>query len=152
MFKIAYINFHSTLLRNFILSNPLSSSHSCKDAKSQLFNFLLVWGQPSFSRILKPIEQAPISLSLEEVTVRAGHKVLMEVDDIIMKQVALNDLSLLLQIQMQNTQTLQLFTNIIKTESIYISFKNAQKEAWVQRPSGLIKMSKEVRVLQRKET
>jgi hypothetical protein len=33
---------------------------------------------------------------MEEVAVRAGHKVLMEVDDIIMKQVALNDLSLLL--------------------------------------------------------
>jgi hypothetical protein len=31
--------------------------------------------------MVRPIEKAPICLSLEEVTVRAGHKVLMEVDD-----------------------------------------------------------------------
>jgi hypothetical protein len=36
----------------------------------------------------KPIEQSPIHLSLEEVAVRAGHKVLMEVDDNILPIVA----------------------------------------------------------------
>ncbi len=30
--------------------------------------------------MVKPIDKAPISLSEEEVTVRAGHKVLVEVD------------------------------------------------------------------------
>jgi hypothetical protein len=37
----------------------------------------------------------------------------------IIKQVASNKSSLLLKIILQNTQTLQLFTKIIKTESIY---------------------------------
>ncbi len=37
------------------------------------------------------------------------------------KQVAWNKSSLLLKINFQNTQTLQLFTVIIKTEGIYIS-------------------------------
>jgi hypothetical protein len=65
--------------------------------QSHSFLIFYLFGQPSFSRILKPIESAPISLYLEEVTVGAGHKVLMEVyDDIIIKQVTLNDLSLLL--------------------------------------------------------
>ncbi len=39
----------------------------------------------------------------------------------IIEQAALNKLSLLLEIQKQNTQTLQLFMKIIKTESIYKS-------------------------------
>ena len=39
----------------------------------------------------------------------------------IIKQVALNKSSLLLKIQKQKTQTLQLFTEIIKMESIYKS-------------------------------
>jgi hypothetical protein len=38
-----------------------------------------------------------------------------------MEQVALNKSSLLPKIQTQSTQTLQLFTKIIKTESIYKS-------------------------------
>ncbi len=37
----------------------------------------------------------------------------------IIEQVALNKSSLLLEIQKQNTQTLQLFMKIIKPESIY---------------------------------
>jgi hypothetical protein len=31
--------------------------------------------------MVRPIEKAPICLSLEEVTVRASHEVMMEVDD-----------------------------------------------------------------------
>jgi hypothetical protein len=45
----------------------------------------------------------------------------------------------LVMIQMQNAQTLQLFTNIIKTESIYKSYQNAKQKAWIQRLNGLIK-------------
>jgi hypothetical protein len=41
----------------------------------------------------------------------------------IIEQVASNKSSLLLKIQNQNTQTLQLFAKIIKTESIYKSNK-----------------------------
>ncbi len=48
---------------------------------------------------------------------------------------------------MQSTQTLQLFTKIIKTESIYKSYQNAKQKAWVQRPRGLIKMGEEARAL-----
>jgi len=40
----------------------------------------------------------------------------------IIEQVASNKLSLLLKIQLENTQALQLFTRIIKTESIYESY------------------------------
>jgi hypothetical protein len=43
---------------------------------------------------------------------------------IIIEQVAWNISSLLLNNILQNTQTLQLFTMIIKTESIYKSIKN----------------------------
>ncbi len=41
------------------------------------------------------------------------------ITEIIMEGVALSKLSLLLKILKQNTQALQLFSNIIKTESIY---------------------------------
>ncbi len=41
----------------------------------------------------------------------------------IVKQVAWNKSSLLLNLQIQSTQTLQLFTWVIKTESIYKSYK-----------------------------
>ncbi len=40
-----------------------------------------LFGQPSFLIMVMPIEQVPISLSLEEVAVCAGHKVSMEVDN-----------------------------------------------------------------------
>jgi hypothetical protein len=43
----------------------------------------------------------------------------------VIEQVAWNKSSLLLKIQMQNTQTFQLFTINIKTEIIYISYQNA---------------------------
>jgi hypothetical protein len=46
----------------------------------------------------------------------------------IIEQVALNKSSLLLKIQEQNIQTLQLFTMIIKTESVYKSNQNAKLE------------------------
>jgi hypothetical protein len=45
---------------------------------------------------------------------------------------------------MWNTQALQLFTKIIKIQSIYRSYWNAKQMAWILRPSGLIKMAKEV--------
>jgi hypothetical protein len=47
-------------------------------------------------------------------------------DIFIIKQVALNKSSLILIIQKQNTHTLQLFTKIIKTETIYKSNQNAK--------------------------
>ncbi len=59
------------------------------------------------------------------------------------KQFASIKSSLLLKIQMQNTQTFQLFTKIIKTESIYKSCSNVKLKAWDQRPSGLIQMAEE---------
>jgi hypothetical protein len=43
-----------------------------------LFSFL--FGQPSFLGLARPIENVLICLSLEEIAVHAGHKVLMEVD------------------------------------------------------------------------
>ncbi len=45
---------------------------------NKLFFFLI--GQASFPKKAWLIEYAPIYLSLEEVAVRVGHKVLMEVD------------------------------------------------------------------------
>jgi hypothetical protein len=58
-----------------------------------------------------------------------------------MKQVASNKSSLSLNIQLQYTQTLQLFTKIIKTEQkVYTKvIKMPSSKVWVQRPSGLIK-------------
>ena len=40
-----------------------------------------------------------------------------------------------------------ILTKIIKTESIYKSYLNAKQTAWVQRPSGLIKLGEEARAL-----
>ncbi len=48
---------------------------------------------------------------------------------LIIKQVALNKSRLSLKIQMQNQQTLQLFTRIIKTESIYKIYLKCQAES-----------------------
>jgi len=52
--------------------------------------------------------------------------------------VALNKSSLVLNIILQNTQTLQLFTNIINAESIAKVIKIPSWKAWVERPNGLI--------------
>jgi hypothetical protein len=46
-------------------------------------------------------------------------------------------------IQLQNTQTLQQLTNIIKTQSV----QNAKQKACFQRRTGLIKMGMETGVL-----
>jgi hypothetical protein len=43
--------------------------------------FLFMFGQTGSYRIDVLIDQAPIHLSLEEVAIRAGHKVLMDVDE-----------------------------------------------------------------------
>ncbi len=43
-----------------------------------------MFGPLSFPGMVRPIECSPIYLSLEEVTVHAGHKVLMEVDYILL--------------------------------------------------------------------
>jgi hypothetical protein len=56
-----------------------------------------------------------------------------------MEQVASYKSSLLLKIILESTPTLQLFTIIIKTESIYKYNKYAKFEGLVgERPSGLI--------------
>jgi hypothetical protein len=56
-----------------------------------------------------------------------------------MEQVALYKSSLLLKIILESTQTLQLITKIIKTESIYKNNKYAKLESSVgERPSSLI--------------
>jgi len=44
-----------------------------------------------------------------------------------------------MKIQKYNTQTLQLFTEIIKIESIYKHYKKAKLEGLGAGPSGLIK-------------
>jgi hypothetical protein len=51
----------------------------------------------------------------------------------ILEQVPSNKLSLILKIQLQNTQTLQLFTNTIKTESFYKSYRKHQAERFVSK-------------------
>jgi hypothetical protein len=56
-----------------------------------------------------------------------------------MEQVASYKSSLLLKIILESTQTLQLITKIIKTESIYKNNKYAMLESSVgERPSSLI--------------
>jgi len=57
----------------------------------------------------------------------------------VIDQVAWNESSLILNNILQNTQTLQLFTNDIKTESIIKSHSNAKLVAWVEEPKGSIK-------------
>jgi hypothetical protein len=57
-----------------------------------------------------------------------------------MEQVALNQSSLVLKNILQNTQTLLLFTKIIKTESINKSYKSYKSwKTWVQISSGKFK-------------
>jgi hypothetical protein len=56
-----------------------------------------------------------------------------------MKQVASNKFSLLRKIILENTQTLQPFTKIIKTESVHKTQDAKLKCFVVERPSGLIK-------------
>jgi hypothetical protein len=45
------------------------------------FFFFSLLGQLSFPGMARRLDYAPICLSLEEVTVRAGHKVVVEADD-----------------------------------------------------------------------
>ncbi len=45
------------------------------------FSFPFLNGQPSFVRMIRPIEKAPICLSLEKVALCAANEVLVEVDD-----------------------------------------------------------------------
>jgi hypothetical protein len=45
-----------------------------------LLIFLLMFGQPSLSRIVEPKEIGSICLSFEKVTLHAGHEVITEVD------------------------------------------------------------------------
>jgi hypothetical protein len=59
---------------------------------------------------------------------------------VIIQKVALNNSNLTLTIILQNTQKLQLLTQIIKTESIYKSNYKAKLEGLVdERPIGIIK-------------
>ncbi len=46
-------------------------------AVAAFFFLIYTW---IFSRMVRPIDKAPISLSEEEVALHAGHKVLVEVD------------------------------------------------------------------------
>ncbi len=45
-----------------------------------MVHLLLLIGQPSFPGMVMPIDEAPICLSVEEVAVHAGNKVLMEIE------------------------------------------------------------------------
>ncbi len=56
-----------------------------------------------------------------------------------MEQVAWNKLDLLRKIIVQNTQILQLFAKIIKTEIFYKSYLNAKLEALGSETNGLTK-------------
>jgi Ras family len=83
-----------------------------------------------------------------------GEKIKVRIMDLIfwnfafmIEQVASNKSSLLLTIQIENAQTFQLFTRIIKTENIYKSYQNANQKVCIWRPSDLIKMDVEVQVL-----
>jgi hypothetical protein len=58
----------------------------------------------------------------------------------ILEQAALNKSNLLLTVILQNAQTLQLFTKIIYKKVFTKVIKMPSWMAWVQRPSGLIKM------------
>ena len=42
--------------------------------------YFFLLGQASFPIMVRPIEQAPIGISLEQVAVRAGHEVLIVAD------------------------------------------------------------------------
>jgi hypothetical protein len=53
-----------------------------------------------------------------------------ETDSGVLEKVALRKSSVLLKITIQNPQTFQLFTNIIKTESIYNSYWYAKLEGF----------------------
>ncbi len=59
----------------------------------------------------------------------------------------MNQTRLLPKIQIQNTQTLRLFTRLIKKKVYTKVIKNVKQKAWVQRPSGLIKTGEEAQAL-----
>ncbi len=52
---------------------------------------------------------------------------------------------------MQNTQTLQLFTKIIKDIKYFKKLLKCQAGRWVQRPSGLIKIGEKARAFKEKK-
>jgi hypothetical protein len=62
-----------------------------------------------------PTHPPPFYTDLHVITLQSNNQRLIE-------QFASNNLSLLLKIILEDTQTLQLFTKIIKTESIYESY------------------------------
>ncbi len=68
-----------------------------------------------------------------------GEKIKVRILDLIFWNFASNKSSLLLTIQIEYTQTFQLFTRITKTENIYKSYYRT----WIQRSSCLSKMGEE---------
>ncbi len=73
--------------------------------------FFFLSGLPSFPRMVRPIEWPPICQTLEEVTRRAVHKVLMEIDDNILLIVV--DLQGILD-QLLKSQPIHLFMDKLK--------------------------------------
>ncbi len=70
---------------------------------------------------------------------------------LVIEKVALNKSSLLLKTISQNTKTLQLFTNIITTESIYKCKENAKlKDLFKEKPSGLNERGKKRKIFKRR--
>jgi hypothetical protein len=69
--------------------------------------------------------------------------------NIIIEQVSWIKSSLLLMIQKQNTQTFQLFTKIIKKESIYKSNYNAKLDGLSEKAIGLIKSGRKRKCFKR---
>jgi hypothetical protein len=65
----------------------------------------------------------------------------------IIEQVPWNKSSLLPKNILQNTQTLKLFTRILKQKVFTKVNKMPSSVAWVQKPSGLIKMREEAQAL-----
>jgi len=60
--------------------STLKSRLHRRQVDSKVFFFFL-FEKPSFPGVVRPMEQATICLSMEEVAVHAGHVVLMEVDN-----------------------------------------------------------------------
>ncbi len=68
-----------------VLCLPLMEGFPGNPHSFQLkYNFFFLLGQPSFPGIVRPKEETPIHLYLEDTAARAGDKVLMELDNSIL--------------------------------------------------------------------
>ncbi len=59
--------------------DEISQRYNIIEIEEKYYFFLI--GLPSFPRMVKPIDKAPVKVSLVKVAVHAGRKVMMEVDE-----------------------------------------------------------------------